>query len=197
MSLATFFHGKQPNKSMQTHEKVLSGHGYRLEKKLAQGRYSDVYVISSAQQKQASRWVAKVSTCRSDGLFYQERKVLASLRTHPNIACMMRAICAGSFRIIISELAERGDLHRIRKSMKQPFDQLQALAIFVQLMNAVIHCHKSSMVHRGGSPSVARTLPPTLPHPLPSARHHTEQCPPQRQGPSEALRLRLCRNGVR
>jgi len=125
---------------------------YLLVKKISTGPHGSVYeaVHRITREVVAIKLMQKdLMSCDKNVLerAKQECEVMKKLN-HPNIINMIEYIETPSQLCIVMEYCPDGDLETYLKSKGGKLTEAEARYIFIQLVNAVAHCHQHNVIHR-------------------------------------------------
>jgi serine/threonine protein kinase len=138
-------------------------HGrYRLFNHVGSGAYGKVYRAidvshrSSKKQSLAIKCLNKQSRTESSAYALQLRRELENHKLvsgHPNIVKFHRCFSDGLYVYVVLDFCDGGDLFSAitKKQLFHRNDRLTKSA-FVQLIDAVAHCHKLGVFHRDIKP---------------------------------------------
>jgi NIMA (never in mitosis gene a)-related kinase 1/4/5 len=117
---------------------------------IARGQAGSIHLVK--EKKTGKRFVLKKrlkSECRSDA--EHEARLLTKIK-HPNVIK-----CHGYFKTsslgrspvyIVLEYAVRGDLRRLIRERKEPFDEIKIWTMYRQILRGLQHLHSYNIVHR-------------------------------------------------
>ncbi|KAK7062610.1 hypothetical protein VNI00_000098 [Paramarasmius palmivorus] len=137
-------------------EGCMLGNGdYHIARYIASGGYGKVY---SALKVSSSTSVAikclrkPVQHSREGEFLMHELSLHQRVSGHPNIVSIHEIIETDSYVFVVLDLCEDGDLHSAIE--RRAFDRNDEAirTVFVQLLNAVEHCHDSGVYHRDLKP---------------------------------------------
>lgn len=123
---------------------------YRIIRKLGSGNFAKVYL---ALHEPSSRQVAlklidkaKVQGCKMLERVHREIRNMKKI-SHPNIVNLFESFETDSHHVIAMEYVSGGELFDYVLD-QQGLSESEAKDIFQQIVEAVDHCHKNSVVHR-------------------------------------------------
>jgi serine/threonine-protein kinase len=159
-SVITVSQAKRVKQSLETRRKKQDIPGYQLIKELGKGAMATVYM---AKQLSLDRIVAiKILPKRMNDnkefvdRFYKEGKAAAKL-SHPNmVQAIDVAATPDGFHYFVMEYLEGKSLYDIMAPPPagegRSFSEAEALAITIQMADALAHAHERNLIHRDVKP---------------------------------------------
>ncbi|GAB2287447.1 hypothetical protein Dimus_021824 [Dionaea muscipula] len=129
---------------------------YQLYEEIGRGRFGVVYRCFSATSgefyavKSIDKRLLLDSTDRE--CLDKEPKILQFLSPHPNVLQIYRLYESDSHLLIVTELCDSSSTLHDRILRLKIFSEPDAAAVFVQLMEAIAHCHRHGVSHRDIKP---------------------------------------------
>ncbi|GAB2277621.1 hypothetical protein Dimus_012329 [Dionaea muscipula] len=130
---------------------------YQLYDEIGRGRFGVVYRCFSAASSDEDFYAVKSidkrllldSTDRE--CLDKEPKILQLLSPHPNVLQIYGLYESDSHLLIVTDLCESSTLYD-RIIRHKIFSEPDAATVFVQLMEAIAHCHRHGVAHRDIKP---------------------------------------------
>lgn len=117
---------------------------FKFVKNIGQGSFGVVKLLYHIKsERHVAVKIVKLDSVEAEISFQNK------LKTHPNIIRLYCYYTKNENAYIFMEYAEHGDLlNLLRANKSQMIDELNAKVIFMQLLNAVSHCHQNNIFHR-------------------------------------------------
>ncbi len=129
---------------------------YQIEKVLGEGGMSRVYlgVDPITYQKVAIKELFSHLTQNQEirDRFRREAQVLASLN-HSNIVRLIRYEETDKHLYLVQEYIDGNDLYEYIKNYKGAIDEIEAIKLFCEILDAFIYAHSKGVIHRDIKPS--------------------------------------------
>jgi len=133
------------------YENQLVGSRYRLQKKLAEGGFAEVWLgFDQELQRQVAVKLPKPSHIHSIEVFVSEARRVAKLN-HPGIVPVHDIVRENALIYIISEYVSEGNLKD--KLAKSNISESQAKDWILQIADALHYAHQNQIIHRDIKPA--------------------------------------------